>query len=322
MVIRRPRSLPQHHIITSSAAGGQSGKSSLAMMLAAYLSVSPQAHTVLVLDIVSPRIGIYECFQKLFNVERTFSAENSPVLKAPRIDDKSTRNLLVVRVAKQDVRTWQGQVKSIQKIQDNLINRGYNITHVITETNLQPDDQGTPVLFTELDYSSLAFWTVWLKSSIAYKNLYEDLAEMQDDYDERPLQWYFVHNPYQDVIERDGEGDYAAMKLCYDMHPPLSFAKNNAFISLADHASNADNGGLTGDEYWNLVYSDYLNKNTRPANLLPVFRRSERFLDVMQQRFASLSAIHDPKELADLLDNNSNKIYSRIFSPFFASVGV
>lgn len=311
----------QYHVITSAAVGGQSGKSALALMLTAYLNTIPQSHTVAVIDIASPRIGIYDCFANIFNISNEpFGYVNgSPFLKAPKLDERSSRNLIVVQVPKQNITTWSGQVSAIDTIHMDLVNRGFNVSHIIVETNLQPDADGVPLVFQDLKYSFMAFWTVWLPVAMASSSLYEFLDEIQVyETPDKPVQWHYVHNPHLQVIGRDENGVFPTMESCYGLSPSTYPMRNSDFLPLATRTRNSQS---QGDEFWQDIYGEYIDKKVRPLNLLPVFHRSEALMRVMERQFRNVpEKLEDPQDLWNLLDDYSDSMYSRVFSKYFTKM--
>lgn len=319
MFIKRHKPLPQHHILSSVGVGGQTGKSTTGLMLSAFLSVSAEAHTVAFLDAAAPRIGAYDCFRNIFGVTHVWGhTEGCRIIKAPHLDG-SQRNLLIVRVSRQ-IKTWQDQTRLIQAIQDDLIDRPFKLTHIITETNLQPDDEYMPSLFTDLEYGFMTFWAIWKREAISSVEIAQDIAALQDDYPNIRLQ--FVHNPCDETRGRTKDSDYEAMKLCYEAKNGLH-QKGFDVVMISERAREAEEKGLLGNDFWKFVYAPYLGEDhNRPSDLLPIYRRSEALMDIMPGKFVSITPIKDPQKLPTLLNDNSDGLYTNIYAPQFSHIGV
>lgn len=320
-----PVASPRHHIITSGGIGGHCGKSKLLLHLSAYLLAKNNTRSVLVMDMVAPQKGVYELFGNIFKRPTERHTQGAPYLEfASRVDG---RRLVVVDLTEAGSAPWEDQVTSIQNIQHDLMNNGYEISHVITETNLQPDAPGVPALFNELRSSSLHIWTLWLRESIPAIELHESLAEIQDDFPSNLVNWEFVHNPYIETEGRDPSNDYEVMKACFDHVGPDSHRfRNGEFVRLSRFAKDAQERGLDGNDYWRHVYQDFLRDDVqmnRPANLLPIFRRSESFIKAKSRNFADqCGSLEDPMDLAALLNEKSDSMYEAIFRRHFSAIGL
>lgn len=309
------------HILTSFGVGGQSGKSTLAMMLAGYLIESPSAHSIAILDMASPGVGLYESFCKLYGLGESYTGsgniDGERYILLPGTEDTLIRNLIIVDVRPEGLDSWEQQTEKICRIEEGLIvGKDFHITHVIAETNLPPNRDDMPRLIEQFREGSSVLWTAWLRSSLQEKELAENLGEIKEHYD--TFNWETMHNPHLDAEKRDDDQDYEAMKSLHQRivgGNPLNRTPVD-IIALCERARVAADKKLQNNDYWSFVYEPYQDDNI-PRDLLPVYRRSVRYNEVAQNRFAGLPFISEPKQLSKVLDSQADNLFSEVFAPYF-----
>lgn len=316
---------PRHHMVTGTV-GGQVGKSTLVLNLAAYLSSSANSSTVMIVDAAAPEVSLFDCFRNMFQLDASDSAFllGSEYVRAPRLNDTSTRQLLVVKADRARITTWEALVKTIEELQYACVRVGFELTHVITETNLQPTAIDAGLAVSDMRYQSLAYWTVWNRQSLASLDVCERLLSYEQQAAERDVRLFFVHNPYQEVSGWDDESYMPALRRCYNAPSTQVAEPANRFVQLCHDAEHAHTKGLSGNDFWDYVYSPYIKSSgvARPLNLLPVFQRSPVFNQYMLNMFANAAgAINGLEELEGLLDSFSDTMYSKVFKNYFRKAG-
>jgi len=331
MTLQLLKRLPRHYIVTNNI-GGQIGKSTLVLMLSGFLSASPDASTIVIIDAAAPEISIFESFQNIFGVTDSDISKNrfidgSPCLRAPKVDETSSRNLLVVKPQRDQIITWNMLVDKIMRVQEATLQLGYNVTHIITETNLQPTDLSADMVFAVAEYQALNYWTLWNRESMSSRDTYENLKFYEEQYDDRQIQFHFMHNPYQEMQGWTQENILPAVQQCYAANgQPTSIRGVSHFLALCDHAQKAKSKGFEGNEFWGEVYKDYIGENKsqpRPANLLPLFYKSPTHNKYMPNKFASIeNPLQDVAQLGSLVDKYSGGLYSLVFKPHFLQISI
>lgn len=323
--------MTDYHIVTTYGKGGNSTKSTLILMLSTYLWESSQ--TILIIDLTTtPQVGktdgtnLYSCFGNLFGIHQPFdSVEGCDYLRVP-VSSNQRKSMLIVRGGGAERNDWESQTGLVEAIKRKF-SREYEISHLILETNLQLNAPGVELMFdrTIWSYETLWIWTTWLRDVLHNQDLYSKINALQVSSAEG-IKLGFVHSPYLDKFPKSDQrySDMPAIKGCYELAHLGDTDVAQLERTIGCRAQEATEGVLfEGDEYWQFVYQDFFEQNSRPRNLLPVYRRSETFYTVMTSQFRGIPGpIQHPDNMKKMLDDNSDRLYTDIYHPFFVDFNV
>ncbi len=305
---------PNHHIVTTTYVNGQTGKTLLCLMLLSYLGHQGRG-PVLALDFAR-RPGLY------FHLAHLFGC--SP--ESPHIEDEGCKfitppnsNLILVRPTEDDEipTQWDEQVKWFNDIQTILRkNHKLDFEHVVTESNLFPDDNGAKNMFRSLEYNRLWIWTVWVRQSLGDIQIYNSFQSQQGWATEpkRIPNWVYVHNPWGETRGRDSNKDMPSMRNFHGKSNGPDKSPREMLDSIGKNAQDAQNEIFVDDDaYWKFIYGSL----ERPKNLLSVFRRSETYNENLAKFFRNIPSVQKLSQLYERIDQCTNEMYSTVYQPYF-----
>lgn len=337
------------HVITSYGKGGNGGKSTLALMLLAYLCSQGHQGTVVVIDATDAPANdkndeetrgtnVYSCIYNIFNPQSAPNITTYPIngCSALRVPFNNTSNdaLIAISTAAKDANniSWP-ELLDLVKATIQYLQRNHKISHVILETNRNLG-AGDAVILSDLStlrgFARMWQWVVWAREALHDPNLYQKLQGFQAALG---LNCFLIimHNPWGDPRPNNGQ-DMPAIQDCYGRAGSIgpddaSFIQimSDTVLLRAQEASQPHQN-LIGNDYWAYVYQDFRNRDTgRPSRLLPVYRRGNTFYDYMSKQFLNLRHEHGPRYaeyMTKVLELYTDGMYSEIFSKYFTLVSL
>ncbi|MDX2163019.1 MAG: hypothetical protein SF162_17010 [bacterium] len=308
------------HLITSILVGGQTGKSTLSLMLAAHLA-RPRTAPIMLVD-ASWDAPMYQNVRAIFSASVQKRIGGQDVIQ---VGDDADRLIAVKPSGKSNSPIDPANVAAmINKVRGSL-NTDDDRLHIICETNL-PSTVNMAIDFLaqvrggegrEAD-NRLIVWTTWNTTALVDGGVYRTLGGLEPNVEN--ADFVYVHNPYSTDAGAMASEESPAMRNCYDLPPIDKIDPRDLWHACGRHASAASNSGMPSyQEIWAAAYEEFNNQGERPVNVLPVYRESRKWRDLMLGRFNGFSLDH-PSLLADGIDHECRQFFSRVFAPYFAAM--
>lgn len=313
------------HLFSTAVVGGQTGKSTSSMMLAAYLCRQQHpTQRVAMLDL-SHNARMYKRLSDLFgSPEKVFIGNVQSFLVGTHAD-RCHKQLLIGGMS--NYLESDKMVECVRAFNDAVTEEfgGAAPDHIILETNLPRDVLSHNGFLDDLrggprSPTKLFAWTTWVTDGLAEKSEYDSYQTLTAGR-RNSIQIFFIHNPFAGTSGHPEDDFSISMSNCYELVLSEEYDAARMWGKCGHQAKEAENQAFpTSEERWSYIYAPFLTEGKRPRNLLPIYRSSENWKKAILNGFKiTLSC---PEELYGLFTGKSDGICSQIYAPFFEGIGL
>ena len=314
------------HLVTSVFVGGQTGKSTHALMLMAYLCRPNISSKVVALVDLSDNAVMYGNLRNLFGRPHEGRIIGHPSFICRDENQSAGHRLFVIKPnryleGRQEILEFFNTVRSAIADYPDI----EHLDHIICETNL-PSDALTSTGFLD-DFkggrqssANLYLWTTWIALSMTDKRQYDSYYTLMHGGDRNRI--FYVHNPFPSNVGCP-DGDISESMLeCHRLALDRDYNALEMWSQCGFLVSTTKPDDVN-EKLWEKAYSEFRGLQKRPENLLPVFMRSKLWQQANLSHFQLNSeAVSSPYDLCRHFNNISNKIYSLVFESYFLSINL